>query len=296
MVPAGERSLDVELLGNRYQLPFGFAPMGMCNLVCPHADQYMAETASQRGLPHCLSSAGSTSLEQVHGWADGNAWFQLYFRQSEQATMAVVDRVRDAGYKTLVLTVDVPQVSRRLRDLRNGFNVPFSLTVRSFIDFASHPRWSLATLLAGIPSPQNFSSAVDTGRFDRKADRAGADWDFLARLRKRWHGKLIVKGITSASDAKRIVESGADAIYVSNHGARQLDATAAAIDLLMPIRRAVGPSCPLIFDSGIRNGEDVAIAAGRFARRYLGCNGATGCRALIGAGTTTPAHVDAMVF
>ena len=168
-----------------------------------------------------------------------------------------MERAGDAGYDTLLLTVDVPQVSRRVRDQRNGFNVPFRLTPTSFLDFVTHPRWSLSTLAAGIPSPKNIGRGDS---FVRDASRAGADWDFLAKLRKTWKGNLIVKGITSAWDAVRVRDAGADAVYVSNHGGRQLDSVPAAIDLLARIRTALGADMPLLFDSGVRNGEDVVKA------------------------------------
>ncbi len=257
MADVADRSLVTRLLGQKFNLPLGIAPMGMCNLVCPGADRMLAEAASRVGMPVCLSSAASGTLEDMRAWAGQRAWFQLYFGQSVEFTMATVDRARNAGYDTLVLTVDVPQVSRRIRDLRNGFNVPFRLTPKSFLDFATHPRWSLTTLVAGIPSPQNTGNGA---KFDRGASRAGADWEFLARLREQWKGNLIVKGITAAEDALRAHDTGADAIYVSNHGGRQLDSVPAAIDILPRIRTALGPDAPLIFDSGIRNGEDVVKA------------------------------------
>ena len=220
-------------------------------------------------------------------WAGDRAWFQLYYGQSEESTLDAVERAAGAGYDTLVLTADVPQVSRRVRDQRNGFNVPFRLTPTSFLDFAIHPRWSLSTLAAGIPSPKNFSKG---DRFVRGASRAGADWNFLARLRSTWKGKLIVKGITCARDAVRVRDAGADAVYVSNHGGRQLDSAPAAIDLLPRIRAALGPDMPLLFDSGVRSGEDVVkalalgadfVMLGRPVLFALGAGGANGLSTLL---------------
>lgn len=251
------RSLTTEILGQKFCVPFGIAPMGMCNLVCPGADRILAETAARLAMPVCVSSAASSTLEDMRDWAGTRAWFQLYYGQSEKSSLAAVDRARDAGYDTLLLTVDVPQVSRRVRDQRNGFNVPFQLTPTSFLDFMIHPRWSLSTLAAGIPSPKNIGRGDN---FVRDASRAGADWNFLAKLRKTWKGNLIVKGITCAWDAVRVRDAGANAVYVSNHGGRQLDSVPAAIDLLPRIRTALGTDIPLLFDSGVRNGEDVVKA------------------------------------
>ncbi|MGI9391336.1 MAG: alpha-hydroxy acid oxidase [Boseongicola sp.] len=288
MADVSERSLATELLGRNFDVPFGMAPMGMCNLVCRDADRLLAEAATRIGMPLCISSAASTSMEEIYGFAGKNAWFQLYFRQSEAQSLAVTERAHEAGYETLVLTVDVPQVSRRIRDQRNGFNWPFHMTPRAFFDFATHPRWSLSTLASGIPRPRNFGGG--DGGFDRRASRAGADWNFLTKLRDKWAGRLIVKGVTSAEDAVRVRDAGADAIYVSNHGARQLDSAPAAIDLLPLIRQAVGPKLPLLFDSGIRNGEDVVkalalgadfVMIGRPALFALAAEGRPGLNALL---------------
>ncbi len=281
------RSLATEILGQKFDVPFGIAPMGMCNLVCPNADRILAETAARLAMPVCVSSAASSTLEDMRKWAGTRAWFQLYYGQSEESSLAAVERAGDAGYDTLLLTVDVPQVSRRVRDLRNGFNVPFKLTLTSFLDFVTHPRWSLSTLVAGIPSPKNIGKGDN---FVRDASRAGADWNFLTKLRRTWKGNLIVKGVSCAWDAVRVRDAGADAVYVSNHGGRQLDSVPAAIDLLPRVRAAVGTNMPLLFDSGVRNGEDVVkalalgadfVMLGRPVLFALGASGENGLSTLL---------------
>jgi len=284
------RRLNTTLLGQSYDLPFGIAPMGMCNLAWPGADKALAEAAQAFNLPVCLSSAASSSIEDMRSWAGENSWFQLYVGSSMEKSLALVDRARNAGYGTLVLTVDVPQVSRRLRDLRNGFQMPFRITPKLFMDFATHPRWSLATLWQGVPKPINFKPTSGNEQFDRNASRAGANWEFLKQLRDLWKGTLVIKGVTSAQDALRIQRAGADAIYVSNHGGRQLDSAPAAIDVLPKIRQAVGSDYPLLFDSGVRNGEDVVkalamgadfVMLGRPFMFALGAEGARGLNSLI---------------
>lgn len=291
MADVAERSLSANLLGRTYDLPFGVAPMGMCNLSRQNADQFLGALAKRRNLPVCLSSAASSTIEDMKSWADENAWFQLYVGQSMDLTLDFVERARVSGYETLVLTVDVPQVSRRIRDLRNGFTVPFAIGLSQFIDFAMHPRWSLSTLMNGAPSLKNFETSKGE-KFDRNASRAGADWAFLDRLREIWKGKLIVKGVTAPDDACRIREAGADAIYVSNHGGRQLDSAPAAIDLLPPIRAAVGADYPVLFDSGLRGGEDVVkalalgadfVMLGRPMLHALAAEGQDGLEALVDA-------------
>lgn len=290
MADVAQCSLATELMGQSYKVPFGIAPMGMCNLVHPKADTSLANAAKVMDFPVCLSSAASTSIEDMARMSGSRAWFQLYFGASQDASLAMVDRARVAGYDTLVLTVDVPQVSRRVRDLRNGFTVPFAMTPRAFMDFATHPRWSLSTLAVGAPRPMNFTDSNGANTFDRGASRSGADWAFLETLRDKWPGKLVVKGVTSAADARRICTLGADAIYVSNHGGRQLDSVPPAIRLLPLIRAAVGPDFPLLFDSGIRGGEDIVkalalgadfVMIGRPALFALAAEGAAGLNALL---------------
>ena len=255
MRPASPRNQGTNLLGVSYSQPFGIAPMGMCNIVWAGADQMLARASKAFNIPLCLSSAASSSIEDMRRWAGEQAWFQLYVAGSIETAMDMVDRAEAAGYDHLILTVDVPQVARRKRDERNGFKMPFRFGPRQLVDFAVHPHWSLSTLTNGSPKPRNFVNG-----FDRKASRTGADWQFLDHLRKRWKGKLIVKGVTSSVDAIQIKNAGIDAIYVSNHSGRQLDAQLPAIAILPHIREAVGPDYPLIFDSGVRSGEDVVRA------------------------------------
>jgi L-lactate dehydrogenase (cytochrome) len=258
-----KRSLETSFLNYSFDVPFGIAPMGMCNLVHHNADKIMCEVARTKNLPFCVSSASSTNLETVRNDTGVNSWFQLYMGNSLEHYMSLINRAKNAGYQTLVLTVDVPQVSRRTRDLRNGFKVPFKIGVRQFIDFAMHPSWSLSKILHGTPRPENYDG-YEGVKFDRYASRAGLNWELLSQLRDTWKGNLIVKGVTSPSDAQKIVSYGVDAIYVSNHGGRQLDSVPAAIDLLPIIRDTVGLEFPIIFDSGIRGGEEVlkALALG----------------------------------
>jgi L-lactate dehydrogenase (cytochrome) len=280
------RSLVKSLLGQDYGLPFGIAPMGMCNLVAPGADRLLTEEAVRRNVPHCLSCLASTTLEDIRARSGGHAWFQIYVGQSMALAKELIDRAEAAGYEVLVFTVDVPLVGRRLRDLKNGFQVPFRMGPRQFADFAVHPRWSLRTLLSGAPKPMNYETAENAVGFDRNASRANADWGFLAWLRNRWKGALIVKGVMSPADALRVKAAGVDAIWVSNHGGRQLGSAPAAIQALPQIRRTVGPDFPLLFDSGIRSGEDVvkALATGAdfsmLGRPFLYAIGAAGAKGM----------------
>ena len=260
LVEVEQRRLDCRLFDRHWNSPFGIAPMGMCNLAWPGADDMLANIAVQHGIPIALSTMASSSIEQMRQLAGEQAWFQLYVGGSPEHATNLINRAQAAGYDTLILTVDVPQVPQRPRDLRNGFTVPFKLGLRQFIDFARHPGWSIATLRAGKPVAVNALNARGEPAFDRYADRGGIDWDYLKKLRQQWPGHLIVKGVLCEQDALRIKQQGADAIYVSNHGGRQLDSAPSALSRLPRIRRAVGADFPLLFDSGIRSGEDIVKA------------------------------------
>ncbi len=259
--PTDGATLHTRFLDLKLAQPWGIAPMGMCNLAWPGANTMLARAAARRGMPLGVSTAASTKLETMHSQSAGHAWFQLYVTGGTEAALALADRAAQAGYRHLILTVDVPKVAPRPRDVRNGFAMPLRLDASQVWDFAMHPSWSLSTLWAGVPRTANFSGQA---AFNRYASRAGANWEFLDRLRAHWKGHLIVKGVLHPQDAVRIRDAGADAVYVSNHGGRQLDSAPAAIDQLALIRAAVGADYPLVFDSGIRSGEDVvkALACG----------------------------------
>lgn len=263
LLDVGMRDMSSTIMGMKTGLPFGIAPMGMCNLAWPGADLAMADEAKHRQMPHCLSTASSTALEAVIERSEGQSWFQLYASQ-EAFTLDLVKRASAADYPVLILTVDVPILSNRVRDGRNGLQFPFKMGVRQFLDFALHPQWSLTTAAMGAPTTMNYETANVETDFDRGASRGLANWDFLRRLRALWKGKLVVKGVCNCDDAAEIATIGADAIYVSNHGGRQLNAGPPAITALRQIRDRLGPEFPLIYDSGIRHGEDIikALAVG----------------------------------
>jgi L-lactate dehydrogenase (cytochrome) len=261
------RRLQTSFLGHEWQVPFGIAPMGMCDLFWPGADKAMASVARYTGLPLGVSTLSSTTLEELLDLASGNAWFQLYAGESDELTYNLVDRATSAGYKVLILTADVPALVPRRRDLRNGFKVPFRIGPRQALDFICHPQWMFRTLKNGRPQPVNINRSPtgavagdDQGHFHREVGRGRFDWDFLAELRVQWPHKLILKGVMCVEDAQKAVDAGVDAVYVSNHGGRQLNSAPAAIQMLPLIRDALGLEMPVVFDSGVRSGEDIARA------------------------------------
>lgn len=258
LVNVEQRSLDVKVFDHEGRRPFGISPMGMCNLSTPGADLMLARMAASHRVPVGVSTVASTSLEKMIEVAEGHAWFQLYFSGDGRTVDSLLNRAEAAGYRTLVVTVDVAEVGRRPRELRRGFKMPFRIGVPQFIDFALHPEWSLSTLFNGKPELANFGG--EHGTFDREETRARADWNDLKTIRERWKGNLVVKGILNVSDAVGLKAAGVDAIQVSSHGGRQLDSAPPPILALLDIRAAVGPDYPLFFDSGIRSGEDVLKA------------------------------------
>lgn len=250
-----KRSMATTIFGAPTDRPFGIAPMGMCNLSGPGADLLLARLAATYKIPHGVSTVASTPLEKIIDVAQGHAWFQIYFSGDGTGTFKLVERAQQAGYETLVLTADVPEVGRRPRELRHGFKMPFKIGPKQFIDFALHPRWSLTSLFAGKPQMANFD--MPGYDFDRTESRARADWDTLAKMRDVWPGKLVVKGVLDVEDALMLKKAGVDAIQVSSHGARQLESAPSPFSMLPEIRKAVGPEYPVFFDSGIRSGEDI---------------------------------------
>jgi len=272
LVDVSERDVGLEVFGQRSDLPFGISPMGLCNLSHPKADWAFARLSAETGTPVGVSTVGSTDLETMWDWSGGKTWFQLYFSGDGSGTLDLVQRARDAGYETLVLTLDVPEVGFRPRELRRGFKMPFRMGVGQFIDFALHPRWSLHTLLSGPPRMATFDKPGYT--FDRTSSRGRADWSFFDRVRQIWPGKLVAKGVTHVGDARRLLEAGADAIQVSSHGARQLESAPAPFTALQAMRQELGAEATLFYDSGITSGEDLvkAYAAGAnfvFLGRYM---------------------------
>lgn len=256
------RCLATTLFDNLAARPFGIAPMGMCNLSGQGADLMLARLAARDQVPVGVSTVASTPMEKMIEVAEGHAWFQLYFSGDGTGTFKLVERAKAAGYQTLVLTADVPEVGRRPRELRHGFKMPFKIGPRQFVDFALHPQWSLSALFGTKPQMANFD--MDGYEFDRTESRAKANWDTLAKLRDAWPGNLVVKGVLDVEDAVSLKNAGVDAIQVSSHGARQLESAPAPFLALQDIRAALGDDYPIFFDSGLRSGEDAikALLAG----------------------------------
>ncbi|WP_205738062.1 alpha-hydroxy-acid oxidizing protein [Granulosicoccus antarcticus] len=266
LTDVSHRDASASLFGKRYPLPLAIAPTGINGVLRPGGDLMLARAAARHGIPFCLSTASTSTIEEVATASDGEKWFQLYVLHREQG-MLFVKRALDAGYTTLILTVDVAVNGKRERDMRSGFKVPFRLSPRIALDAALHPLWSASQIRHGLPELANFATAQATDAssqaalMNRQMD-ASFDWAAFAQLRNAWPHKLILKGLNSLAEVGLAERAGADAVILSNHGGRQLEDVAAPIDTL----RAVAGKCkmPLLLDSGIRSGADVVkgMAAG----------------------------------
>jgi L-lactate dehydrogenase (cytochrome) len=259
------------VLGAPSALPFALAPTGFTRLMHTAGERAVVRVAERAGIPYGLSTMGTTSLEDVAAAAPGaRRWFQLYLWRDREASAGLVERARVAGYEALVLTVDTPVAGPRLRDVRNGFTIPPALSLRTMANAARHPRWWIDLLTT---EPLEFASLHSWGgTVAELADRVfepAATLADLRALRTAWPGALVVKGIQGAEDARAVVDAGADAVVVSNHGGRQLDRAPTPLEQLPAVVQAVGDRAEVYLDGGILDGADIVAAVAMGARACL---------------------------
>jgi L-lactate dehydrogenase (cytochrome) len=260
-----------DMLGKRSTLPFAFAPTGFTRMMNAEGERAVVSVAQEVGIPYALSTMGTTTIEDVAAAApDARKWFQLYLWRDRAPAKDLVQRAADAGYDTLILTVDTPVGGARLRDVRNGLTVPPALSLRTFLDGAMHPNWwfDLFTTepltFASLESTDGTVAELINRVFDPALTMADVDW-----LRSTWHGKLMIKGIQSIEDAQRVTDAGADAVLLSNHGGRQLDRAPVPLELVEPVVQAIGDRAEVYVDTGITNGADIVAAIALGARGAL---------------------------
>jgi L-lactate dehydrogenase (cytochrome) len=264
-VLAGVASCDTSttVFGSALPVPMVLAPTGYTRMLHPDGEVAAARSAARHGLPYTLSTMATTGIEELRAAAGPAAelWFQLYLTKDRVQAYDLVDRARDNGYAALVVTVDTVVAGNRVRDLRNGLSIPPALTWQTVASVGAKPGYWYRLLSGPALDYANFAGRPPTTVM-KTADFFDADlnWDDVAQLRARWPGKLLLKGPVGPADARRATELGLDGVQLSNHGGRQLDRTVAPVDLIAPVREAVGPSFTVLVDSGIRHGADIAIA------------------------------------
>ena len=272
MIDVSARSTAAAMLGDTVTMPVALAPTGLTGIMHPDGELLAARAAEAFGVPFALSTMSILSIEQVRAGTSKPFWFQLYLMRDRGFAAELIARARAAQCSALILTADLQVQGQRHRDIKNGLTVPPRLSIASVLDVLCKPRWALGMLRAQGRGFGNLAGYAPTGKgglatlsqwiasqFD-----ASLNWDDVAWVRSQWPGKLIIKGILDPRDAGHAVDAGADAIVVSNHGGRQLDGAPATIRALPAIAAAVGEQTEVLFDSGIRSGQDVlkALALG----------------------------------
>jgi L-lactate dehydrogenase (cytochrome) len=265
------RSTATTMIGQRVHMPVAIAPTGLTGMQHADGEILAARAAKQFGIPFTLSTMSICSIEDVARHAGEGFWFQLYVMKDRGFIERLIDRAKAAHCSALVLTLDLQILGQRHKDIKNGLSAPPKLTLRNLINIASKPRWAMGMLgtqrrqfgnivghVSGVADMSSLSEWT-ASQFDPALNWGDVEW-----IKQRWGGKLIVKGIQDVQDARLAVESGADALIVSNHGGRQLDGAQSSIEALPAIVDAVGQHIEVHMDGGIRSGQDVlkAIALG----------------------------------
>jgi len=259
------------ILGTRSALPIVFAPTGFTRLMNHEGEPAIGRVAGRLGIPYALSTLGTTSPEDLAAAApETNKWFQLYIWNDRDAAVDLIRRARAAGFTALILTVDTPVAGARLRDVHNGFTIPPALSIRTLFDIALHPGWWFNLLTT---EPLRFAAFTETqgtvaDLIDRVFDPTITVAD-LSWLREAWDGPLVIKGIQTVDDARAMIDAGADAIVISNHGGRQLDRAPTPLEQLPSIAEAVGDRAEVYVDGGVLDGGDVVAAVALGARAVL---------------------------
>ncbi|MBO6577809.1 MAG: alpha-hydroxy-acid oxidizing protein [Thalassospira sp.] len=266
------RSISCDLLGKTYDAPFGIAPMGISALMAYYGDDALTRAAASHNIPMVLSGSSLTPMEAVFE-ANRDSWFQAYLPGEDDKILALVNRVKRTGFKTLVLTVDTAVLANRENNLRAGFSTPLRLTPKTLWQFATHPRWVLGTfartlMTKGMPHFENSYATRGAPIMARNVMRDFGrkdhlNWDHLRLIRDHWQGKLIVKGVLAAADVGEVAKVGCDAVVLSNHGGRQLDGAISPMRVL-PNAVSVAGNMPVMVDGGFRRETDIlkALALG----------------------------------
>lgn len=272
LVGAGPPNLGTEIFGRPIGLPLVVAPTGFNGLLWPQGDIALARAATAAGIPFTLSTASNCAVGRLAAAVPGDLWFQLYAYKDPKVVDRIIDRAGEAGCGVLVITADAPVLGAREWDQRN-YRAPMKLSVASMLDVLLHPRWLQQVMLpSGPPTFENLAEFLPPGQYSALIGakysfsqiNSRLSWHDVERIRSRWPGKLVVKGLLCVEDARRSVEVGADGIVLSNHGGRQLDGAVSGVELLPAVAAELGERLTLLVDGGFRRGTDVlkALALG----------------------------------
>jgi isopentenyl diphosphate isomerase/L-lactate dehydrogenase-like FMN-dependent dehydrogenase len=277
LADVSQRSQEITLFGQRQKMPIAIAPTGTPGIMWHEGEIALARAAAGAGIPFTLATTSMTAMERIVAEAGGRLWFQLYMYADRSLLHRIAERAKAAGFEGLMVTVDSPVFSNRENNLRNGFTIPFTYSLRNTADVLAHPRWLAGVLLrylltTGMPRYENYPDEVKARITSQPMGRAlklndALTWADVRALRKLWPRTLMVKGILHPRDAVLAADCGADAVIISNHGGRVLDAAPAPIEMLPEVVAAVGKRIAVMIDSGFRRGSDVvkALALGAHA-------------------------------
>ena len=248
-----------EVLGGTSAMPFGIAPTGFTRLMQTEGEIAGSGAAGAAGIPFCLSTLGTTSIEDVRKVnPDGRLWFQLYVMREREISYGLVERAAKAGFDTLFFTVDTPVAGARLRDKRNGFSIPPQLSLKTVANAIPRPWWWYDFLTTPKLEFASLSSTGGTvGELLNAAMDPSINYEDLKEIRSIWPGKIVIKGVQNVEDSKKLADLGVDGILLSNHGGRQLDRAPVPFHLLPEVVREVGMDTEVMVDTGIMNGADV---------------------------------------
>ena len=276
LVNVDNRDLSTNIVGQKASLPIALAPIGLCGMQHGNGEILAAEAANEAGIPFCLSTMSICSIEQVAEATKRPFWFQVYVIRDRGFIADLIARAKAANCSALVLTVDLQVLGQRHRDIKNGMTVPMKIKLANVLDVMSKPRWAMSMLNAKSKTFGNLAGHVkgmegvnSLAQWTASQFDPTLNWKDVAWIRSLWPGKLIIKGIHDVEDAKLAAKSGADAIVVSNHGGRQLDGAPSSISMLPKIADTVGSDIEVMFDSGIRSGQDLFRALALGARSCL---------------------------
>lgn len=267
MVDVSRQELSTTVLGEKWTIPVGIGPTGLTGLFHANGEMLGARAAQAFGVPFCLSTMSICSIEDVAGFVARPFWFQLYLMRDRGFNAELIERAKSARCSALMLTVDMPVQGLRRRDPKNGLSIPPRLTLRNAFEIAARPTWALKVLTGRRRTFGNLEAHMKHTRGLKTLAEWIAQqfdptvtWKDLAWLRERWPGKILIKGILDPEDARLAVEHGVDALVVSNHGGRQLDGACSTISALPGVVDAVAGRCEVLFDGGVRCGQDVLKA------------------------------------